>query len=666
MPFGVLHPALLGIGVACAAIPVLVHLLRRRYVPVSWGAMRFLEHALKKRRRRLTLEQFLLLTLRVLLVLAIAIGVASFVRPDAAATGPRTLVLVLDDSIHAQRLGDDGSAALKRAKARAAALLDTLDPQRGDRAALVTLGSPARAPAAPATGQLDLVRRAIEQTTATDAERDPDGAAAHIAAVLDDQSDTNAETFVLATETGWDTDALGPITALDTATTLIPIPTAAEQNTAVTRAISIRALLTPDADERHGVRVTLSREGGSATGETRVAILDGDTEIGSRTHTWGEGQRDASVVIPIETPTHDAQGGASALALRARIGPDANPGDNTVFVPVAARRTLRIGIIERATLDGGSLRPSRWVRAVLDASGGLIEHTVIDAGAASDRIDPSLDAVVVLDPSTLSNDVWEMLGTMRERGAVLIITPDADPGAPLAWVQRVRTLLGVTPDPSASIGIADDTSGLATDAPTHPLLSGIRDEYASLAGSIRTTRVVRLGDVDRNSVLASTGASAPLAVASADGRVVVFAVAFDERWTDLPARPLFVALLQEILRRGVGAATLPETLVAGADDRARTAGVTRAGATGITAITRIVNPDTRRTTSTRGPDASDPGSLTVLSDADAAASTGDAAARDADLLGVWPFVAALLIAAAEFVLARRCSLRLKPAGGAPL
>ncbi len=52
-------------GLACAAGPIVIHLLnRRRYRRVEWAAMDFLAEALQQQRRRLNLRDLLLLFLR--------------------------------------------------------------------------------------------------------------------------------------------------------------------------------------------------------------------------------------------------------------------------------------------------------------------------------------------------------------------------------------------------------------------------------------------------------------------------------------------------------------------------------------------------------------------------------------------------------------------------
>ncbi|HKI18359.1 MAG TPA: BatA domain-containing protein, partial [Isosphaeraceae bacterium] len=57
-------------GLAAAAVPLVIHLLnRRKFREVSWAAMQFLLAALRKNRRRIRVEQWLLLAIRTLVVL---------------------------------------------------------------------------------------------------------------------------------------------------------------------------------------------------------------------------------------------------------------------------------------------------------------------------------------------------------------------------------------------------------------------------------------------------------------------------------------------------------------------------------------------------------------------------------------------------------------------
>ncbi len=64
-------------GLAAMAVPILIHLLsRQRRRPIQWAAMRFLMEALRKHRRRLQLQQLLLLAVRCLILALLGAALA--------------------------------------------------------------------------------------------------------------------------------------------------------------------------------------------------------------------------------------------------------------------------------------------------------------------------------------------------------------------------------------------------------------------------------------------------------------------------------------------------------------------------------------------------------------------------------------------------------------
>ncbi len=110
MPF--LHPAVLWTGVAAVSVPILIHLLnRRRFRMIDWAAMRFLWESVRRNRRRLRIEELILLALRCLALLLLGVALARFTGCRAMQALPggvesQTAVFVLDDSYSmAQRIG---------------------------------------------------------------------------------------------------------------------------------------------------------------------------------------------------------------------------------------------------------------------------------------------------------------------------------------------------------------------------------------------------------------------------------------------------------------------------------------------------------------------------------------------------------------------------------
>ncbi len=108
-------PALFAGGAAAMAAPIIIHLLaRRRFRVIRWAAMDFLLHADRHNRRRVRMEEWILLALRCLALLLIGTLVARpFLRPAGLAMfggSKRTeRVFLLDDSFS---MGYEGAAGM--------------------------------------------------------------------------------------------------------------------------------------------------------------------------------------------------------------------------------------------------------------------------------------------------------------------------------------------------------------------------------------------------------------------------------------------------------------------------------------------------------------------------------------------------------------------------
>ena len=99
-------------GLPLMALPVLIHFFSRKQRDVvRWAAMEFLLASNAPRRRFLKLKDLLLLLLRILIVLLL---VAALARPIVSigligSSGPRDVVLVLDNSMSAARKLSSGT-----------------------------------------------------------------------------------------------------------------------------------------------------------------------------------------------------------------------------------------------------------------------------------------------------------------------------------------------------------------------------------------------------------------------------------------------------------------------------------------------------------------------------------------------------------------------------
>ena len=140
-----LSPLLLW-GTLLGSIPLIIHLLnRRRYRRVEWAPMRYLKLTIRRNRRRIQIEQLILLLLRIALPILLFFFLA---RPLFNPTGLEgflggggrsSQVVLVDDSL-SMGYEAGGPPALRRAVEVADALLASARPQ--DRCTLLTTSAP--------------------------------------------------------------------------------------------------------------------------------------------------------------------------------------------------------------------------------------------------------------------------------------------------------------------------------------------------------------------------------------------------------------------------------------------------------------------------------------------------------------------------------------------
>lgn len=140
-----LTPSLL-FGLLLASAPIIIHLLnRKRFIRVDWAPMKYLKLTLKTNKRRLQIEQWILLALRtlavILLVLAVArpVGKGTNLAGMLRLTGRASRVVVLDDSLSMGHKPAT-STTFDRARRTAAEILRQIGPQ--DSVTVITSSRP--------------------------------------------------------------------------------------------------------------------------------------------------------------------------------------------------------------------------------------------------------------------------------------------------------------------------------------------------------------------------------------------------------------------------------------------------------------------------------------------------------------------------------------------
>lgn len=610
-----LHPILAGVGLAAVAIPILIHLLmRRRRRPIDFGAMQFLLEAMRQQRRRLRLEQLILLMARCAVIALIALGLAQPLLGSAGllgAGGSVTVYLLIDDSLTSSATDQTGETELARSRRMGQDLLDSL-AGRDARAGLITLSNPAEAVVAPASSDVGAVRQLIGDLRPTDAAADLAGAFEVLGrSVAEPEGDV-----VVALLSGMRAGSVdlnrAPPQFDDPVALLASLPVARSvQNVAIAAVEPLRAaLITGEGPaQQPGVRVELERSGDVQQPQTvpiRLrALIDQVGPVVEGQARFGRGETRASVVLRPE-PAADASGW---LTLQAEIDGDAIAGDNTARRPTPVREGLRIGLItpRRFGDDRGmdTEDPASWVRLALRPGAPLLEGedrnlgdvslTTIDPGALDAARLATLDGAIVLRPDQLADAAWQRLRLFADGGGLVVIFPQ--PSGASAWadgmLEAMEAPLTIAREARAidpPVNIADEPG--PDDMELLTLLAGELDELAPPVSVSRALEVT-IDDAGPQTPLVLTDES-PLLVTFRPGQseragrglVVLVTVALDAEWTDLPARPLVVPLLQEIVRQGVGRAAGAGVWPAGAVVQApqRTQALRRLGEDGAAEI----------------------------------------------------------------------------------
>lgn len=143
LAFGFGNALILG-WLAAAALPIIIHLWnKRKYREVPWAAMEYLLAAIRKNSRRIQLEQWLLLTVRTLIVALVVLAMAEPFLERAGlgfVAGTRTLKVFVIDGSYSMDFKPADRSRFERATELARQIVE--DSPQGDGFTLVLMASP--------------------------------------------------------------------------------------------------------------------------------------------------------------------------------------------------------------------------------------------------------------------------------------------------------------------------------------------------------------------------------------------------------------------------------------------------------------------------------------------------------------------------------------------
>ncbi len=531
-----LNPLLL-LGLAAAAIPILVHLFNfRRPRKVVFSSLAFLKELQKSTMQRVRVQQWLLLALRIGALAALALA---FARPvvegfagDALGRANTSVVLVVDNS-RSMLFRDAQGAYFDQARALAANLAGRLE--KGDEVFLLpTAADPARRPA-PFRTQAALLD-ALAALEVSNTTRPLTASIDRAAALLEASAYPAREIYVVSDfQASTLADSGRTPIPFEGRVVLLPVGGSAQRNVAVTDVRVTSRII--ESGQPVTLVATLVNYGPETLDSYGATVMLEDRAVAQNTTTLPPG-----VPTPLQfTFTPDARGWLGGVV---SIEADAFEEDNARAFALYVPEQRRVLIVRGENVN------TRYVELALSpalAQGrGAFEVSTIPEERFSGTDLSAYDALVLAGPSTLaSGEVQALVQFIAGGGGVLAF--------PSERVEALNALLaalqgGTLATPTGESGGSTATFG-AIDR-EHPVFDGVFDDargqveqpdiyrYAPYrAGSGAQTTLISLAD--KGAFLQE--------IRQERGGLFLFTSALDGRWSDLPTRGLFVPLLYRSL-----------------------------------------------------------------------------------------------------------------------
>jgi hypothetical protein len=566
------HPAMLG-GLALASLPIIIHLLnRRRFKTMEWAAMEFLLKAAVRNRRRVRLENLLLLLLRTALVVLLILAVARpFARESDAlasllgAAGPTEQVFLLDDSHSMYR------TAFEKAKGYVKGEIERLHREKsGDRVTLHLGTRPGEAEegfrrVSVASAHGPRLARAIETLQPSDGTFDVVGA---IEAVLKDREEGTRLLVHVVTDfrrRDW-ADGTGELRP-DVRQALAELDARAEiwfcdMGANPAGNVGIVSLEPVDRAVIAGVPATFVAKVRNY-GPDPVSNLTVQFEFGAHQQVP---VRIAGEIPPggepVEVKTEFTFRAAGPAVVRARTPADPLPGDDVRRRVVSVRPRLRFLLVDGEPEPEAYRGETDYLAAALMPPGDVpsgIEVDVVAESAFAGRDPDTYDGVFLCNVYRVPDDrVRALEEYVRSGGGLVFFLGDqVDPQVYNSVFYGRGDEAGnrLLPLSLRDIeGSSDDYANLAPSAPDHPAVRFLRGLHPVVFRTVAVNRFVKADASQRGEarvLLALTDEDGSPLLAEkplGDGRVLLFTTAADLEWSNFPHSILFVPLLQEAAR----------------------------------------------------------------------------------------------------------------------
>ena len=566
-----LLPSLL-FGLLLASAPIIIHLLnRKRFIRVDWAPMKYLKLTIKTNRRRLEIEQWILLALRTLAVMALIFAIARPVGKGTnlagmlRLTGRASRVIVLDDSLS---MGHKPATSMTfdRARRTLAEIMRQIGSQ--DSVTVITSSHPHE----PLVRQAPLDESSLAELLGRLEKLEPVDAGSAWASTLgavDDHLKSAVfpmKEVILVTdlwEAGW-TPEVGEICdrwAADEVTLRV-FDTGAEPagNRVLETLERVEPVVLVDTPARFMAKI---RNDGAETLPAQNAVLKVDgVEQGIE---LPEVATNASVDVPLQVTFESP--GQHQLSLSIPV--DAIPGDNTRHLMVDVRRAIDLALVDGDPGVNPFEGETDFVAIAMTAGNAPWNPTQSVSTEWVREPLASPDVVILANVDTLPPERVKDLEQLVRAGMGLMIYPgdQIDPEVYNGLLYRNGDgLLPAKLDVPRDVEIKGLVMEASSDSPL-AMLNRLNPEALSRIRPRRIQGVITADDDPKVHVLARWNdlnqSPALIEKKYGEGRVFLWTVTADRSWSDWPTEGSFVLATRLATQSVASQVTRWENLTAG-------------------------------------------------------------------------------------------------------
>jgi uncharacterized membrane protein len=619
-----LNLVLLG-GAAAFSLPLLIHLLNRsRFKMVDWGAMHLLESALQSNSKRVQWQSLLLLFLRclipILLALALARPVLTKWRLAGSSGGDKSLVLLIDNSFSMNRASATGGSCFDAALKSAAEIVgkqsattemsvwaiggkptDVLAGTTFDRRrALMKLQS-IRGGAGSVPVQAALAAGLKQSQQMQNANRE--------IIVISDFQGRDWNSFTESDQQGW--KARVGSESIRPQLTLMQIEASSVETVNLSVALDQSELPLIVAGQSFPIAAQVVNHSGTSVTDVAVVLQVGGAELASRRISIPAfGKTQAVFACQIEVP------GLHPVEIRVEDSAGLKE-DNSVYRIVEVREAVRVLLVDSQPDAPVLKRTTGYLSLALSpfqanesTKNYAITHT-ISPNQVKPQILDEHDVVILSDIQRLDNQAADAIAAFVQNGGGLLFFPGNS--TDLNWFNSQWGLQSKSPVLPATLA----SQSKSTDAPSadgkpsaenvlkiqnsqivHPALKEFTRPGAGELSSVeirrwtalqldpqqtdsktedgksvsqnlsKSTSAQKVGDNAQEEsamVLLRFENNDPMLVTKNYGRgkVLQFATAVDDTWSNFPLRPAFVPMMQGLVQWLALSVDVPHNVVTG-------------------------------------------------------------------------------------------------------